>query len=82
ALPPVPAATEAKTLVEVLDWHVAQHPDRLHLTVLQDDTTALGAMTYAELAQSARVVAAGLIRRNVEPGDRIALMLPTSLDFF
>jgi 1-acyl-sn-glycerol-3-phosphate acyltransferase len=81
-LPPVPAATEAKTLVEVLDWHVAQHPDRLHLTVLQDDTTALGAMTYAELAQSARAVAAGLIRRNVEPGDRVALMLPTSLDFF
>ncbi|RWM95047.1 MAG: acyl-phosphate glycerol 3-phosphate acyltransferase [Mesorhizobium sp.] len=82
ALPPVPAATEAGTLVEVLDWHVAQHPDRLHLTVLQDDTTALGAMTYAELAESARAVAAGLIRRNVEPGDRVALMLPTSLDFF
>ncbi|RUV69745.1 MAG: acyl-phosphate glycerol 3-phosphate acyltransferase [Mesorhizobium sp.] len=81
-LPPVPAATEAGTLVEVLDWHVAQHPDRLHLTVLQDDTTALGAMTYAELAESARAVAAGLIRRNVEPGDRVALMLPTSLDFF
>ncbi|TIU65843.1 MAG: fatty acyl-AMP ligase, partial [Mesorhizobium sp.] len=27
-------------------------------------------------------VAAGLISRNVEPGDRVALMLPTSLDFF
>ncbi|RWC36298.1 MAG: acyl-phosphate glycerol 3-phosphate acyltransferase [Mesorhizobium sp.] len=81
-LPPVPAASEAGTLVEVLDWHVAQHPDRLHLTILQDDTTALGAMTYAELAQSARAVAAGLISRNVEPGDRVALMLPTSLDFF
>ncbi|WEX90016.1 AMP-binding protein [Sinorhizobium garamanticum] len=81
-LPRVPAATEAGTLVEVLEWHVAQHPGRLHLTVLQDETTALGAMTYAELAESARAVAAGLIRRNIEPGDRIALMLPTGLDFF
>ncbi|WEX74747.1 AMP-binding protein [Sinorhizobium numidicum] len=82
SLAPVPAAAEAKTLVEVLDWHVAQHPDRLHLTILQDDTTALGTMTYAELAEAARAVAAGLIRHDVEPGDRVALMLPTSLDFF
>jgi hypothetical protein len=36
----------------------------------------------AELAQAARRVAAGLIARDVEPGDRIALMLPTGIDFF
>ena len=41
ALPPVPAATEARTLVEVLEWHVARHADRTHLTVLQDETTIL-----------------------------------------
>src|SRR5665647_587050 len=35
ALPSVPAASEAQTLVEVLEWHAARHPDRLHLTVLQ-----------------------------------------------
>lgn len=81
-LPSVPAASEARTLVEVLDWHVAQHPDRLHLTVLQDDTTILGTLTYHELATMAREVARGLIARDVAPGDRVALMLPTSVDFF
>src|SRR5512144_817701 len=28
ALPEVQAATQARTLLEVLDWHVAQHPGR------------------------------------------------------
>lgn len=81
-LPLVPAASEAATLIEVLNWHVSRHPDRLHLTVLQDDATVLGTMTYAELANSAHAVAAGLIGHDVQPGDRVALMLPTSLDFF
>jgi acyl carrier protein len=33
-LPLVQSPTEAQTLVEVLDWHLAQHPDRRHATVL------------------------------------------------
>lgn len=85
ALPPLPevsAAEEATTLVEVLDWHVRRHPDRLHLTLLQDDATPLGALTYGELAAAARKVARGFVARDVAPGDRIGVMLPTSLDFF
>lgn len=82
ALPPVPAASEARTLVEVLEWHVARHADRRHLTVLQDESTVLGSLTFAELRAAARAVAAGLVRRDVAPGDRVALMLPTGLDFF
>lgn len=82
ALPSVPAASEAQTLVEVLEWHAAHHPDRLHLTVLQDETTTIGRLTYGELATRARNVARGLIARDIAPGDRVALMLPTSIDFF
>ena len=82
ALPEIPAASEACTLLDMLDWHVARHPDRLHLTVLQDDTTILGTMTYGELAVAAREIACGLIARDVSPGDRVALMLPTGVDFF
>jgi 1-acyl-sn-glycerol-3-phosphate acyltransferase len=82
ALPVVPAATEARTLVEVLEWHVVQHPDRLHLTFLQDDAAIVGALTYKQLATKAQRVAAGLIARDIVPGDRVALMLPTSLEFF
>src|SRR5512143_1191919 len=81
-LPLVEAPVEARTLVEVLEWHVARHPDRLHLTVLQDESTTLGTLTYAELADGARKVAAALAEADIVPGDRIALMLPTGLDFF
>lgn len=81
-LPAVPAATEARTLVEALERHAARHPDRLHLTVLQDEVTSLGALTYGELAARARRIASNLVERDVIPGDRIALMLPTSVDFF
>ncbi|WP_274533946.1 AMP-binding protein [Ensifer sp. LC163] len=78
----VPAATDARTLVEVLEWHAARHGDRTHVTVLQDEATSLGNLTYGELAARARKFACGLIARDVEPGARVALMLPTSIDFF
>src|SRR5271165_6411818 len=81
-LPPVPAATKALTLIDVLEWHVARHPDRTHLTILQDEATVLGALTYSELAARAHAVGRGLIMRDIVPGDRIALMLPTGIDFF
>ncbi len=80
-LPAVQAAAEARTLVEVLEWHAARHPDRRHLTVLDDGSGAL-ALTYGELAEAAKEAAQGLIERDVMPGDRIALMLPTGRDFF
>ena len=81
-MPTIPAASEARLLTEVLDWHVARHADRLHLSVLEDEVRILGTYTYGELAIAAKEVAAGLIARDVSPGDRIALMLPTSVDFF
>src|ERR1041384_1290201 len=73
---------DAKTLTEMLDWHVENHPDHLHVTVLQDENTVLGTMSYRDLQTAARAVAQGLISRDIVPGDRIALMLPTSTDFF
>jgi 1-acyl-sn-glycerol-3-phosphate acyltransferase len=72
----------AKTLTEMLDWHVENHPDHLHVTVLQDENTVLGTMSYRDLQTAARAVAQGLISRDIVPGDRIAMMLPTSTDFF
>jgi 1-acyl-sn-glycerol-3-phosphate acyltransferase len=82
ALPSVSAASDARTLIEVLEWHAARHPERLHLTVLQDEATTLGSLTYAELATKASALARGLVARDVAPGDRVALMLPTSIEFF
>ncbi len=82
ALPSVSAATKARTLIEVLEWHVARHPDRTHLTVLEDETTISGALTYGELAAKALAVGRGLIMRDIVPGDRVAVMLPTGVEFF
>ncbi len=82
ALPAVPAANEARTLIEVLEWHAGSHADRLHLTVLQDEATMLGTLTYGELAARARRIAEGLIGHDVSPGDRVGVMLPTSVEFF
>ena len=75
-------AAEARTLVEVLEWHIARNPDRPHVTVLEDERTVLGTVSYGELAKAAKAVAASLIEQDVTPGDRIALMLPTGMEFF
>ena len=58
------------------------HPDRQHLTVIDDEAAPVTGFTYRALADAARVTAQALIERDVTPGDRIALMLPTSRDFF
>ena len=72
---------EAATLPEVLAWHVQRHPGRPHI-VLQEEDGAERTVTYAELDQAARAVAAGLIERGLEPGRAVAIMLPTSAEYF
>lgn len=72
---------KAATLPEVLAWHVQRHPDRPHI-VLQDEEGGERTVTYAELDQAAHVVAAGLIERGLEPGRAVAIMLPTSVEYF
>jgi acyl carrier protein len=74
--------SEARTLVEAIEWHVARHPDRTHVTLFHDDLSILGSLTYGELKAASLRVAAGLVERDIMPGDRVALMLPTNLDFF
>ena len=81
-LPVVLPAVEARTLIEVLEWHATAHPDRLHLAVLGDEVTPVETFTYRRLAEAAREAAQGLIERDVMPGNRIALMLPTGRDYF
>ena len=75
-------AAEARTLVEALQWHVARNPDRPHVTVLEDERAVIGTASYSELAKAAKAVAASLIEQDVLPGDRVALMLPTGMEFF
>ena len=72
---------EARTLTEVLDWHVRAHPDRVHVQFYQDDGAG-ERVTYAGLFQGAAAVAAGLQARGIARGEAVAIMLPSSKEYF
>ncbi len=71
---------DAGTLLDVLDWHVARHPERLHATFLGDGAET--PIRYGELAAGSRRVASALQRQGLVPGQTVALMLPTSPAYF
>jgi 1-acyl-sn-glycerol-3-phosphate acyltransferase len=75
------AAHSAQTLVEVLDRHVLTHPDRPHI-LLYGEADHPEKITYQALKQGAEAVAAGLRQRGLEPGQTVAIMLPTSREYF
>lgn len=76
-----PAPDQLATLTEVLAWHAQRQPQRTHLILLDEDG-AEQRLGYGELLQRACAVAAGLQARDIVPGDAVALMLPTGLEFF
>ena len=82
ALEAVEAAPhDARTLTEVLVWHLSAHPDRPHVLLpggAGEETT----LTYRSLAERAQEVARGLRQAGLAPGGRVAVMLPTGADFF
>jgi 1-acyl-sn-glycerol-3-phosphate acyltransferase len=79
--PPPPAPTEARTLVEALEHHVARAPGRVHILLLREDGSE-EAITYAALRRDAGRVAAALRQRGLRPGGKVAIMLPTSRGYF
>ncbi len=76
---------QASSLLQALDFHVRRHGDRVH--VFLEGSAAPAASTdpfpvrFADLDERVRRIAAGLVERGVEPGQSIALMLPTGLDY-
>jgi 1-acyl-sn-glycerol-3-phosphate acyltransferase len=77
----IPAPEKAATLIEALDYHAREHPNRPHI-VLWDEAGREPPVTYRALVNDARAVAQGLLERGFEPGSRAALMLPTGKSFF
>ncbi len=78
---PAPAPVAASTLIDALDWHVGATPERTHICIL-DESGSPDDMTYEALHREAAGVAAGLLARDVMPGDTVAIMLPTSRAYF
>ncbi len=79
AAPTVPYA--AATLNDVLAWHADTHPERPHIQFYTDAGDG-EVLTYGALRDGAARLAAGLRERNLEPGQSVALMLPTGRDYF
>ncbi|HSL40780.1 MAG TPA: AMP-binding protein, partial [Desulforhopalus sp.] len=71
---------EARTLLDVLELHTRIQPQALHITLLEAEKET--PISYGMLQHEALKVAAQLRRQDLEPGERVALMLPTSADYF
>ena len=71
----------ARTLVDVLNWHVEKHPDRPHIRLYSDEGDG-EIITYRQLGDGAQAVAAGLQEKGLLPGDSVSIMLPTSREYF
>lgn len=76
----VGSPAHAATLTEMLAWHVARQPLRTHV-LLYGDAHLPHAISYQQLYDGAAVVAAGLFRFGVQPGQAVAVMLPTGADY-
>ena len=75
------APVAASTLIDALDWHVGATPERTHIRIL-DESGSPEDVTYQALHTEAAAVAAGLLARDVMPGDTVAIMLPTGREYF
>ncbi len=82
--PPLTTATpeQAATLLDVLDWQAQAQSDRSYLTLYGKDDQVEQALSYSALYQGARRVATGLRERGLQPRQTVAIMLPTSVDYF
>lgn len=80
---PLQAAGDLAPFTTISDalWRRAEaSPDRPHV-YLREDEGALRTVTYLDLLNLARRIGGGLRHRGVAPGDTVALMLPTGIDF-
>ena len=74
-------ADEAQTLVEVLRLQTGRAGEQTHLLLYAAGDEPV-AVTHRQLHEQATGIAAGLQALGLEPGANVALMLPTSLEYF
>ena len=75
------APHNATTLVATLNWHVTQHPDRIHIRFYSDHDEG-HTISYLQLQTEAAKISAGLQVAGVRKGEAVAIMLPTGADYF
>jgi amino acid adenylation domain-containing protein len=67
-------------LVDVLRWRAINEPDRLAYTFITDGETEEARLTYQQLDQRSRAIAAWL-QSVSEPGERVLILYPAGLDY-
>ncbi len=72
---------QSQTLLQVLEWHLAQHPERPHVYLYESDEQEPLTITYQELHDQAQRLAVGLQTYGIETGQSVALMLPTGREY-
>ncbi|HET9178440.1 MAG TPA: AMP-binding protein [Terriglobia bacterium] len=75
-----PPPDSARTLIEVLRKHTEVDPDRVQAHVLEGSSGE--DVSYGELLATASNVAAGLVSGGLRRNETVAIMLPTSPQFF
>ena len=85
AIPPAHDLSEdlaaAKSLNEVLRLRAFATPEQTHIFFKEEDGKTQP-ITYRELLERANAVAGALLLRGIQPGNTVAIMLPTCPEFF
>lgn len=74
-------ADNEENIVDIFLKYNQLYHDRPHI-YLRDETGAERLVTYGDLYQSAKAVAIGLREHGLQRGETVALMVPTSKDYF
>ena len=74
-----PSESQAATLTEALEYHVERQPDRLTVFMYEDQKEF--PLTYKALWEGAIGYAAQLWRSGLQPGQMVAIMLPTCKEY-
>ncbi|HEX8988166.1 MAG TPA: AMP-binding protein [Rhodocyclaceae bacterium] len=70
----------AATLIDALDWHVREHGDRVQIVLMGEASEER--IDYARLCADSLRVAHGLKAAGLAARETVAIMLPTSADYF
>lgn len=73
--------SNARTMVDVLKAHATDNPERIHLTLLRSRDERVN-ISFKTMHAAARRVASNLAKKGIKKGDAVALMLPTSEEYF
>ncbi|MBI5909459.1 MAG: AMP-binding protein [Betaproteobacteria bacterium] len=76
---PGTVACAAETLLDALAWHADRHPDRLQVHLYTE--TGEEELSYAAIRRGAAAYASRLAAHGLQPGQTVAIMLPTGRDY-